>query len=127
MVRYVDQQNLVIDKYEYLRPCAQLSTHERAALLVNSITRMGQDWWLKHLIVKYRIVQNIPLGFFDGAKEFDPTKLFERSGKLRPRLMQSSGSPFSGITPAKRYDSIRSDSAVPIPPLLGTCAPNHSR
>lgn len=46
------------------------------ALLVNSITPMGNDWWLKGLIVKYRLVQNIPLGFFDSSKEFDPTTLF---------------------------------------------------
>lgn len=94
MVRYVDQQQLIgIDKYEYVKTMrAQLSTHEQAALLVNSITSMGQDWWRRRdstssgngsvaaegLIVKYRLVQNIPLDFFDSSKEFDPTKLFGR-------------------------------------------------
>lgn len=77
MVRYVDQQKLDIDKYEYVKTMrAQLSTHEQASLLVNSVTPMGQDWWLKGLIAKYRLVQNIPLGFFDSGREFDPTTLF---------------------------------------------------
>lgn len=77
MVRYVDQQKLDIDKYEYVKTIrAQLSTHEQVSLLVNTLTPMGQDWWLKGLLVKYRLVQNIPLGFFESAKEFDPATLF---------------------------------------------------
>jgi hypothetical protein len=77
MVRYVDQQTLDIDKYEYVKTIrAQLSTHEQALLLVNSVTAAGQNWWRKGLIVNYRLVQNIPREFFDSATEFDTSALF---------------------------------------------------
>lgn len=78
MVRYVDQQTLDIDKYEHVKTIrAQLSTHEQALLLINSLTPVGQDWWLNDLIVKYRLVQNIPLDFFDSATELDVSELFK--------------------------------------------------
>lgn len=42
MVRYVDQQTIDIDKYEYVKTIrAQLSTHEQALLLINSLTPKG--------------------------------------------------------------------------------------
>jgi hypothetical protein len=79
MIRYVDQQNLnTPKKYEYVKTIrAQLSTHEQALLLVNSLTPIGQDWWRKNLIVKYRLVQNIPREFFESSTELDTSKLFE--------------------------------------------------
>jgi hypothetical protein len=78
MVRYVDQQTLDIDKYEYVKTIrAQLSTHEQALLLVNSLTPMGQDWWSKDFILRYRLVQNIPRDFFDSSAELDVRKHFE--------------------------------------------------
>jgi hypothetical protein len=78
MVRYVDQQELDIDKYEYVKTIrAQLSTHEQALLLVNSLTPMGQDWWQKDLIVKYRLVQNLPRDFFDRSTELETSTLFK--------------------------------------------------
>lgn len=77
MIRYVDGQDLAIDKYEYVKTIrAQLSTHEQALLLVNSLTPMGQDWWRKNLIVKYRMVQNIPNEFFNHSTELDTSKIF---------------------------------------------------
>ncbi len=77
MVRYIDQQTLDIDKYEYVKTIrAQLPTHEQALLLVNSLTAVGQNWWRKGLIVNYRLVQNIPRGFFDSAIELDTSALF---------------------------------------------------
>lgn len=78
MVRYVDQQTLEIDKYEYVKTIrAQLSTHEQALLLINSLTPMGRGWWDNELIVKYRLVQNIPRFFFDPNSEIDLSKLFK--------------------------------------------------
>lgn len=78
MVRYVDQQTLSISKYEYVKTIrAQLSTHEQALLLVNSLTPIGQDWWRKGLIVNYRLVQNIPRDFFDSTTELDTSILFK--------------------------------------------------
>lgn len=76
-VCYVDQQTLDIDKYEYVKTIrAQLTTHEQALLLVNSLTPIGQGWWRKDLIVKYRLVQNIPRHFFDKLAELDAESLF---------------------------------------------------
>jgi hypothetical protein len=78
MVRYVDQQTLDVDKYEYVKTIrAQLSTHEQALLLVNSLTPMGQDWWRRNLIVNYRLVQNIPRDFFESSTELDMSTLFK--------------------------------------------------
>jgi hypothetical protein len=79
MVRYVDQQTGPIDKYEYVKTVrAQLSTHEQALLLVNSLTPVGRNWWDNHLITRYRLVQNIPRDFFDPSSEIDVYKLFNR-------------------------------------------------
>jgi hypothetical protein len=81
MIRFIDQQTIPsLDdekKYEYVKTVrAQLSTHEQALLLLNSLTPMGYNWWDKDLISKYRLVQNIPEGFFDPVKEFDEAEIF---------------------------------------------------
>lgn len=79
MVRYVDEKKLCIDKYEYVKTIrAQLSTHEQALLLINSLTPMGRDWWCKSLLVKYRLVQNIPRDFFNRETELDLGSLFDK-------------------------------------------------
>jgi Putative phage abortive infection protein len=77
MVRYVDLQKIEIDKYEYVKTIrAQLSTHEQALLLINSLTPIGQNWWKKQLILSYRLVQNIPHDFFDSSTELDLEPMF---------------------------------------------------
>lgn len=77
-VRYVDQQTIEIDKYEYVKTIrAQLSTHEQALLLLNSLSPMGANWWKTEFIVNYRMVQNIPRDFFNPVTEIDPSKLFD--------------------------------------------------
>jgi hypothetical protein len=82
-VRYVDKKKLDIDKYEYVKTIrAQLTTHEQALLLLNSLTPIGQDWWENNYIVTYRMVQNLPRHFFDPSTEIDlsaifPSKYFE--------------------------------------------------
>ena len=78
MIRYVDEQAINIDKYEYAKTIrAQLSTHEQALLLVNSLTPIGRNWWTKNLIVNYRLVQNIPREFFDSSTELDTSEEFK--------------------------------------------------
>jgi hypothetical protein len=81
MVRYVDERTPESHrKYEYMKTVrAQLSTHEQALLLINSLTPVGRNWWRKHLIDRYRLVQNIPRGFFDKEKELDIDQLFPSS------------------------------------------------
>jgi hypothetical protein len=77
MVRYVDGQTVDIRKYEYVKTIrAQMSTHEQALLLVNSLTPIGANWWKNKLILTYRLVQNIPHDFFDSSRELDLEKLF---------------------------------------------------
>lgn len=77
-VCYVDKQTFPLDKYEYVKTIrAQLSTHEQALLLLNSLSPVGQNWWHKGLITKYRMVQNLPRDFFNPQTELDVNKLFE--------------------------------------------------
>jgi hypothetical protein len=76
-VRYVDQQRIDIDKYEYTKTIrAQLTTHEQALLLLNSLTSMGHNWWDREFMIKYRMVQNLPQHFFDPASEIDLSAIF---------------------------------------------------
>ncbi len=79
-VRYVDQQQLDIDHYAHVKTIrAQLSTHEQAMLLINSLTPLGRNWWKNNLIVKYKLVKNLPLQFFDELTEIDTRTLFPRN------------------------------------------------
>jgi hypothetical protein len=79
-ISYVDQQLHdfdSFDKYEYVKTIrAQLSTHEQALLLVNSLTPIGQGWWRKELLTKYKLVKNMPRVFFDDKTELDTVELF---------------------------------------------------
>jgi hypothetical protein len=76
-VCYVDKQDLALDKYEYVKTIrAQLTTHEQALLLLNSLAPVGRNWWEKGLMTKYRMVQNLPRDFFDPYSELDVTKHF---------------------------------------------------
>jgi hypothetical protein len=77
MIRYVDQRNLDISKYEYVKTIrAQLSTHEQAMLLVNTCTPLGRVWWEDGLIKNYHLVKNIPRGFFEKSTELDTETMF---------------------------------------------------
>jgi hypothetical protein len=78
-VRYVDQQQLEIKHYAHVKTIrAQLSTHEQAMLLVNSLTPLGRNWWRNDLIVKYKLVKNLPRHFFDET-EIDMRTLFPQN------------------------------------------------
>ena len=76
-IRYVDQQTIKIDKYQYVKTIrAQLSNHEQALLLLNSLTPIGQNWWTQGYMLNYRMVQNMPREFFDSSTELDMSSLF---------------------------------------------------
>lgn len=78
-VRYVDQQTLEINKYEYVKTLrAQLTTHEQVLLLVNSLTPIGQKWWSQGLIQEYRMVKNLPRHFMDTVLDVEAEKLFTK-------------------------------------------------
>jgi hypothetical protein len=68
---------LNINIYEYVKTIrAQLSTHEQALLLINSQTPLGKNWMTNGYITNYRMVQNLPMQFFDPASEIDIKQLF---------------------------------------------------
>lgn len=77
-IRFVDLKNDIgIDKYEYVKTIrAQLTNHEQALLLLNSLTSLGADWWKDQLIVRYKLVKNLPNEFFDKQTELDQTSFF---------------------------------------------------
>lgn len=76
-VRFVDRQQGGIDRYDLVKMLrAQLSTHEQALLLINSLTPMGRAWWADGLITKYRLVRNLPLDFLNAETELDIRPLF---------------------------------------------------
>jgi hypothetical protein len=113
LVRYVDENDLhekrfkqgigkkpEESKYEYMKTIrAQLSTHEQALLLLNSLSYMGGDWWNKHLIDRHKMVQNIPAQFFL-KDELPVDELFAHdyweSNTAVPYVMEVLETPFSG-------------------------------
>jgi len=79
-VKYVDQQELDIIKYEYVKTVrAQLSTHEQALLLINSLSPIGEKWIKNGYLETYKIAKNIPFNFFDPATELDISSLFNKN------------------------------------------------
>ena len=87
-ITYVDNQKIDIDKYGYIKTIrAQLTTHEQALLFINCLTEMGENWWKKDLLIRYRFVKNIPKDFFDTTNEIDldsyfPIDYFEWQEKI---------------------------------------------
>lgn len=78
-VCYVDRRPLQIDKYDYVRTLrAQLTTHEQALLLVNSLTPIGSNWWKHDLIKNYRMVKNLPRHFVDRVFDIEAAELFPK-------------------------------------------------
>lgn len=81
MIMYVHEAELSldIDKQRSVKTIrAQLSTHEQALLLINSLTPIGRNWWANGLIKTYGLVKNIPRDFFDPTTDFDIGGLFDR-------------------------------------------------
>ena len=76
-ISYVDEQIIDIAKPEYAKTVrAQLSTHEQALLLVNTLSPIGWNWWSKGFLLKYGMVKNIPKGFLEEYCSFAPSDLF---------------------------------------------------
>lgn len=81
-VCYVNSKNFLSfkEKYDYVKTVrAQLSTHEQAMFLLNSLTPTGNAWWKYNLMLDYKLVKNVPQFFFDEDGELDITGLFPES------------------------------------------------
>lgn len=73
-LRFIDESDALTRKQKYtfariLR--AQLSTHEQALILVNSLGTIGRQWNRRNFLQKYQLIKNIPKGYF---KSFDHQK-----------------------------------------------------
>ncbi|HLA64320.1 MAG TPA: putative phage abortive infection protein [Rhodothermales bacterium] len=80
-ISYIDEQDHDLDKYEYAKTIrAQLSTHEQALLLLNSLTLLGWPWWLNGFMSEYMMIRNIPEHFFDEDTELYLKILYKESG-----------------------------------------------
>jgi hypothetical protein len=77
-ITFIDAKNdIPINKYEYAKTVrAQLTNHEQALLFINALTPLGRNWWDKGLLVRYKLVKNIPQSFFDEASEIELTSYF---------------------------------------------------
>lgn len=89
-VNYINSQPTELlnykQKYDYVKTLrAQLSTHEQAVFLYNSISPLGHSWEIEQkdinekVITKYNLVKNLPLGFSHSIepKDFFPDIYFE--------------------------------------------------
>jgi uncharacterized membrane protein len=75
-ISYVSAQTLAINKSEYTKTIrAQLSNHEQALLLVNSLTPIGWKWWTEGYMLDYQMVKNLPKGFVEEYCSFIPSEL----------------------------------------------------
>lgn len=100
-VTYINNASLLSydEKYNYIKTLrAQLTTHEQAIFLYNSLSRLGAPWEKGvpldepngHLITKYNLVKNLPQGFTDSIipnKEY-PNVHFEFQAKASPMREQ---------------------------------------
>jgi hypothetical protein len=98
--QYINDQIILTyqEKYNYLRMLrAQLSNHEQALFLYNSISPLGLAWELdpsitdenKKLITKYNLICNLPLGFTEkiDPKTYYPDVFFEHESKKTQRRL----------------------------------------
>lgn len=109
MVTYIHSQNMKDfmpwltseeeweKKRQYIKTIrAQLSTHEQALLLLNSLTPIGQVWWQEKIIVRYGLVKNIPKVFFEQITEIDVDKHFPEKYFEDDEIRLGSGQPWPG-------------------------------
>ncbi|WP_172637555.1 putative phage abortive infection protein [Sediminibacterium salmoneum] len=101
-VTYINDQNGLLnyrEKYDYIKTLrAQLSTHEQAIFLYNSISTLGEPWELseqitdpdKKLITKYNFIKNIPIGFTRQIepKDYFPDIFFETDNAPTPNRIE---------------------------------------
>ncbi|XDD45340.1 putative phage abortive infection protein [Leptospira sp. WS39.C2] len=67
IVRFIDESDKLTNKQKFIFSRilrAQLTNHEQALLLINSLGIIGKEWKYKNYLVKYQLVKNIPKGFF---------------------------------------------------------------
>jgi hypothetical protein len=84
-------------KYQYIKTIrAQLSTHEQALFLLNSLTPIGKVWWDEKIIVRYGLVKNIPKAFFEQVTEIDVDKHFTGPYFEDDEIRLGSGQPWPG-------------------------------
>jgi hypothetical protein len=57
---------------------AQLSVHEQALLLINSLTPLGKKWWDNDYMTKYEMARNLLANFFDPTREIDLYTIFPK-------------------------------------------------
>lgn len=89
-IKYIDEQpNELLsysDKYFYIKTFrAQMTTHEQALFLYNSLSEMGVNWEFaqtddnRKLVTKYNLIKNIPIGFTGliDCRSFYPNVAYE--------------------------------------------------
>jgi hypothetical protein len=76
MVRYIDRNGGERSKEFAGMLRAQLSNHEQALLCLNSLSTIGAAWKNEGLLVKYRMIKNLPENFFDPKVELDVAKIY---------------------------------------------------
>jgi hypothetical protein len=110
MVTYIHSQNMkefapwLTDeeecerKRQYIKTIrAQLSTHEQALLLLNSLTPIGSVWWYDEIMVRYKLVKNVPIEFFDRIEEIDVEKHIAENDYFEDEeIRRSSAQPWRG-------------------------------
>ena len=77
-IKYIDTREFLTEteKYEFAKTLrAQLSNHEQALLLINSLTPIGRNWLRKGYLKKYKLAKNIPRDFFKPLNEHNLAKL----------------------------------------------------
>lgn len=83
VVTFIDKQEILKDKYSYIKTLrAQLTTHEQALLFINSQTPMGKNWYISkenNLLNTYKLVKNIPLDFFNCDIEYNLEDYFPQT------------------------------------------------
>jgi hypothetical protein len=79
-VCYVARHKDRFDAYDYMKTIrAQMTTHEQALLLLNSLTPIGENWWTDRLIEDYKLVKNLPRNFFCPVKEINLSLRFPKN------------------------------------------------
>lgn len=80
-VWFVDnKRDVPIDRYGYVKTVrAQLTNHEQALLFINSLSSLGKKWWDGKLMIRYKLVKNLPKTFFDPVSEIDITTYFPKN------------------------------------------------
>jgi len=80
MVRYIDRNGGECAEEFAGMLRAQLSNHEQALLCLNSLSTIGSAWKNEGLLVKFRMIKNLPENFFDPKTELDVASIYPEIG-----------------------------------------------